>query len=100
MGLDELKDPAGVWDNVEGEKRELLKENMYANFLNSYTEWDDGEVRWDCPECEKSTFTPKFYATKRCDYCMKILRSENWEVGDAPENPEEKPPEPQDALSW
>lgn len=100
MGLDELNDPAGVWDDLSDEKRELLKENMYADLLNVHTEWEDGQVRWDCPECEESTFTDKYYGTARCEHCMKIVQSENWEVGDAPENPEEKPPEPQDALSW
>lgn len=100
MAIDgELKDPLGVWDDVEGEKRELLKKNMHE-LLNAHTEWENGQVRWDCPECEKSSFTDKCYGTTRCEHCMKIIQSENWEVGDCPTNPEEKMSEPQDALSW
>lgn len=100
MAIDgELKDPIGVWDDVEGEKRELLKKNMHE-LLNAHTEWEDGQVRWDCPECEEPTFTDKYYGTKRCDSCMTIMQSENWSVDEHPENPEEKPPEQQSALSW
>ena len=82
------------------EQVEMLKKNMHADLLNVHTEWEDGQVRWDCHECEEPTYTDKYWGTKRCDSCMKIMQSKNWEAGDYPENPEEKEPEAQSARSW
>lgn len=98
--MDELNDPAGVFDRYTEEQREKLKENMHAPLLDAHTEWVDGSVRWGCPECEEPSFSDEFYGTMRCKSCMKIMQSENWEVGDYPKNPEEKEPEQQSALSW
>lgn len=96
----EFDDPLGVFERYSEEQRQKLKENMYAPLLDVQTEWEDGQVRWDCPECEESTYTDKFYGTKRCDSCMKMQQSENWSVGEVPPNPEEKEPEQQSARSW
>ena len=96
----EFDDPLGVFDDYSEEQRKKLKENMHAPLLNVHTEWEDGQVRWDCHECDSPTLTDKFYGTVRCESCMKIMQSENWEVDDYPVNPEEKEPEQQSARSW
>lgn len=100
MSLGDIDDPLGVWDDLSDEELELLKENMHAPLLNAHTEWENGQVKWDCPECDDFTVTDKYYGTTRCTHCMKIMQSENWEVGDYPTNPEEELSEPRDALSW
>lgn len=122
MAVDELSDFFKKW--YDEEQQEMLKKNIHAPLLDVHTEWvetEDGKrLRWDCPECEVSTFHETRTGTLRCKKCMKIMQANNYSVDPKkpdPENPDwylEKvakrrglPPdeykekaEQQSALSW
>jgi len=107
--IEEIEDPAGVFDNYSEEQIEKLKENMYE-LRDAPTKWIGDQLRWTCPECGHQTMHDKRYSTIRCEECMCILQAEAWSVGDddpgAPEpvqeesEPKEEEVKQQPALSW
>lgn len=65
--------------------------------LDVHTEWvdkEDGNVegralRWDCTECEVSTYSNRRKGVNRCDGCDRLMQAENYSCSG-------KEPDPQD----
>lgn len=77
----DLNDPAGVFDHLSEEKKELLAERMYEGPFNAPTEKtvSDGRdvIKWTCPKCHGTMEKEKEYATARCEHCMRMLQRQN-----------------------